>query len=257
MAGAITGAVRTTNIGAASCTLDGPPANIELRGAGLLSIGFRAVNAPAPGTESFTAPGPALLEPGTQAYAWLFWDNWCGTTGYTVDMHVTLPDGGGVLNLAIGDAYPRCNAPNTGSGVSAWRFALAQPPPPNQTVVTGQVTIAAPSTATPGQVLTFTVTLTNMGATAAPLDPCPTYSETLIVHGAALKPPAYQDYLLNCPVLGPSIAPGASVLLEMRYPIPSDVSPGPVELRWGMDPGSPFDDNSVVTRVPLTIVSGP
>ena len=257
MAGAITGVVRATNISAASCTLDGPPSNIEIRGAGPLSIQFRAVNAHAPGTESFTAPGPVLLASGTQAHAWLFWDNWCGATGYTVAMHVTLPDGGGVLNLAIGDVYPRCNAQNAGSSLSAWRFALPQPPPPNQTVVSGHVTIVAPSTATPGELLTFTVTLTNLGSTAAPLDPCPTYSETLVVNGAALKPPAYQTYVLNCAALGPSIAPGASVLLQMRYAIPSDVAPGPLELLWGMDPGGPFDGNSVVTRAPLMIMPGP
>ena len=66
MAGAITGAVRTTNISAAPCTLDGPPAHIELRGAGVLSIPFRAVNAPAafsdyPAVAKLAALGPGRL----------------------------------------------------------------------------------------------------------------------------------------------------------------------------------------------------
>lgn len=258
MAGAITGSVIVTNTATALCSLDGPPSSVGLRAAGtLLPVPFRAVDAPAPGTESVTAPGPVLLEPGAQAYAWLFWDNWCGPTSDTITLQVTLPDGGGVLRLSLGNSvYPRCNAPNAGSSLSVSRFALPQPPPPNQTVVTGHVTIAAPPTGTPGEVLTFAVTLTNLGATAAPLDPCPTYSETLVVNGAALKPPAYRDYVLNCAALGPSIAPGASVVLQMRYPIPSDVAPGQVELLWSVDPGGPFDNNSVVTRVPLTIVPG-
>ena len=253
----ITGVVRATNISAVSCTLDGPPSSIQISGARPLSSRFRAVNAPAPGTDSFTAPGPALLEPGGEADAWILWGNWCGATRDTVAIDVTLPDGGSVVRLAIGHVYPGCNDSKTESSLSAWRFALPQPPPPNQTVVSGHVTIVAPPTATPGEVLTFTVTLTNVGATAAPLDPCPAYSETLVVNGAALKPPAYQTYVLNCAALGPSIAPGASVLLQMRYAIPSDVAPGPVELLWGMDPGGPFDGNSVVTRVPLLIVSRP
>jgi len=257
MAGAITGVVRATNISATSCTLDGPPSRVEIRDAKSLPVRFSAVNAPAPGTASFTAPGPALLAPGAQGYAWLLWDNWCGATRNTVTMEVTLPGGGGVMTVAIGEVYPRCNAANVGSSLSAWRFALAQPPPPNQTVVSGHVTIAAPPIATPGQVLTFTVTLTNLGSAAAPLDPCPTYSETLVVNGAALKPPARRDYVLNCAALGPSIAPGESVHLQMQYQVPTSVAPGQVELLWGLDPGSPFDSNTVIGRVPLTIVSGP
>lgn len=258
MAGADQGIVEVTNVTTAPCVLDGPPSSVEVRAAGVrLPVSFRAVNAPAPGTESFTAPGPVLLEPDAQADAWLSWDNWCAATADGITLQVTLPNGGGVLRLTPGvTAYPRCNAPNASSGLSAWRFAPLQPPPPNPTVVTGQVTISAPPTATPREVLTFTVMLTNLGATAAPLDPCPAYSETLIVNGAALKPPAYRDYVLNCAAIGPSIAPGASVVLQMRYPVPSDVAPGPVELLWGMDPGGPFDSNSVVARVPLTIVSG-
>jgi len=259
MAGAIIGDVNVANVGAAPCTLAGPPSMITIRGSGgALSVPFRAVDAPAPGTEAFTAPGPVLLGPGAQAYAWLFWDNWCGSTKDATTLQVALPSGGGVLTLAPSSTvYPRCNAPNVGSSLSAWRFALAQPPPPNQTVVSGHVTIAAPPIATPGEMLTFIVTLTNLGSAAAPLDPCPTYSETLVVNGAALKPPAYRDYVLNCAALRPSIAPGESVHLQMQYQVPTSVAPGQVELLWSLDPGSPFDSNTVIGRVPLTIVSGP
>ncbi len=62
--------------------------------------------------------------------------------------------------------------------------------------------------------------------------------------------------MLNCAALDPSIAPGASVVLRIGVLIPHPVPLGPAELLWGMDPGGPSDANSVVARVPLTIVRG-
>ncbi len=76
------------------------------------------------------------------------------------------------------------------------------------------------------------------------------------MNSRALKPPDSRDYVLNCAAIGSAIAPGASITLQMRYPIPVDLPPGSVELLWGLDPGGPFDANSVVTRVPLMIESG-
>jgi hypothetical protein len=72
--------------------------------------------------------------------------------------------------------------------------------------------ISAPPTATPGETLAFTVALTNLGDRAAPLDPCPTCTEDLIVDGRGLKFPAVWDHrLLNCPMIGPETAPGESL----------------------------------------------
>jgi hypothetical protein len=118
------------------------------------------------------------------------------------------------------------------------------------------VTISAPATATIGQDVTFTVTLTNLGARPAVFDPCPTYSEDLIVAGGLrLKPPADRHYALNCPAMS-ALASGATIVLEMRYPIPDTVPPGPAELLWSMDPGGPFDTGAF-GRVPIDIVSAP
>jgi hypothetical protein len=68
-----------------------------------------------------------------------------------------------------------------------------------------------PSSVTAGGDLAFLVTLTNRGTVPAVLNPCPTYTEDLIVYGRALKPPAPHQFLLNCAAIGPALAPGASV----------------------------------------------
>ena len=116
------------------------------------------------------------------------------------------------------------------------------------------VVLSVPPTATAGGDLAFTATLTNLGTNPAVLSPCPTYTEDLIVAGAALKPPAPQQFLLNCAAIGPALAPGASVTLQMHYTVPAALPPGPVELVWGLDPGGPFDAGTAVQRASITVV---
>jgi hypothetical protein len=104
--------------------------------------------------------------------------------------------------------------------------------------------------------VTFTVALTNLGDKPAVFDPCPTYSEDLIVAGLRLKLPADHEYALNCSAIGSALAPGATVVLKMRYPIPNHIALGSAELVWSMDPGGPFDTGAF-GRVPIEIVSAP
>jgi hypothetical protein len=98
------------------------------------------------------------------------------------------------------------------------------------------------------------VTLANLGTQVAPLNPCPTYSENLVVGGQTLKLPTTQLLLLNCAAIGPALAPGASVTLEMHLSVPANVVPGPATLHWDMDPGGPLDTSSASPQVALTIV---
>ena len=82
-------------------------------------------------------------------------------------------------------------------------------------------------------------------------------AEGMSIRAAPRLTGASQDTILKLLVaLGPSIAPGASVVLRMRVLIPHPVPLGPDELLWGMDPGAPSDANSVVARASLTIVRG-
>ena len=262
--GQMAGGVIVTNTSSTACVVMGAPRQVALlAGTTTLRTTYVVEVGTGPGATATTAGQPVYLEPGGQATAFVTWSNWCGATRPTVTaVTVTLPDGGRPITAGatppgpgIG-GVPRCDVPTSGSTVTAGEFEPVPAQQPATEPVPASVSISAPASATAGQVLEFTVTVTNIGTTSASLDPCPTYTEDLIVGGRALKPPALRGYLLNCPLIGSQIAPGASVVLAMRYPVPSDVGTGPVELLWGMDPGGPFDAASASTTAPLMIEGG-
>ena len=137
---------------------------------------------------------------------------------------------------------------------TAYSFVPVAPQEPPYEPPMASVSLSVSLSATAGEDLAFFVTLTNRGVKPAVLTPCPTYTEDLIVDGRALKPPAPQQFLLNCAAIGHALAPGASVTLQMRYAVPPALPPGPVELIWGMDPGGPFDPGSAIQRASITVV---
>jgi len=259
--GQLVGGVAVTNTSSTACVITGPPRRLELlAGTTILKITYLPMAGTDPGAIVTTPAQPAYLKPGDQAGAFVAWGNWCGTTRPTVTaVLVTLPGGGqpitaGATSPGPGIAgYPRCDVPSNGSTVSACEFEAVPPEAVSAEPLAASVSLSAPPNANPGQFLDFTVTLTNLGTQPASLDPCPTYTEDLIANGRALKPPGAQDYLLNCLAIGPQIAAGASVVLAMRYAIPANIDPGPVELGWSMDPGGPFDSLSASARVTLMI----
>jgi hypothetical protein len=175
---------------------------------------------------------------------------------------VTLPAGGSPIvasPASPGPGFfgtPRCDQPTVASTFTAYAFVPVPPPTPAYEPQAASISLSVPQSATAGGDLAFTVTLTNRGAMPAVLSPCPTYTEDLIVDGSALKPPAPQQFLLNCAAIGNALAPGASITLEMHYAVPPALPPGPVGLVWGMDPDGPFDASTAVKRASLT-VAGP
>jgi len=151
---------------------------------------------------------------------------------------------------------PRCDQASSGSTFTAYAFVPVPPPTPVYEPQVASVSLSVPPTATTGGDLAFTVTLTNMGTVPAVLTPCPTYTEDFIVDARALKPPAPQQFLLNCAAIGPALAPGTSISLLMHYTVPAVLPPGPVEFVWGLDPGGPFDAGTAVHRASITM-TGP
>jgi uncharacterized repeat protein (TIGR01451 family) len=257
--GSMAGAIRVTNVSSSACVVDGPP-KVALIKAGTTTMptAYSASQVLPGGTGP---PGPGLLEPGDQGSWWLFWTNWCGRDLVPTTVAVTLPDGGGTVVAVAGSSTPgpgmggtpRCDAPGSPSPLTVTAFEYQPPEPALVEPQPVSTTITAPPTATIGQDVTFTVALTNLGDKPAVFDPCPTYSEDLIVAGLRLKPPADHEYALNCSAIENALAPGATIVLEMRYSIPSTVPPGPAELLWSMDPGGPFDTGAF-GRTPIDIV---
>ena len=260
--GQMIGWLNLKNTGAQPCVLHGAPRLVELRSgkATVKPIAYKGEPSDGSSDPSVVA-GPVLLEPGGSAGAFLWWSNWCGAaTPAVTSLVVTLPLGGAPVvagptspGPGIG-GVPRCDVPSAASTFTAYAFTPVAPEEPTASPQPASAAFSVPSSATAGADLVYYVTLTNLGTQAAPLDPCPTYSENLVVDGVALKLPTAAFLLLNCAVIGPALEPGAYVQLEMHLPIPADAAPGPAILHWDMDPGGPLDTSSASPQAALTIV---
>jgi hypothetical protein len=260
--GQMVGWLALTNVGQRPCVVNGSPRLIRMRSDTtiLAPVTYQAGQDAGPGSATGAA-GPVLLRPGEGADAFLWWTNWCSAMRPLVtSLLVTLPAGGSPVvasRASPGPGFfgtPRCDQPTAASTFTAYAFVPEPPQTPAYEPAAASVSLSVPSSATAGGDLAFFVTLTNRGTTPAVLTPCPTYTEDLIVGGRALKPPAPQQFLLNCAAIGNALAPGASVVLQMRYAVPPALTPGPVELVWGMDPGGPFDASTAIQRASLTLV---
>jgi hypothetical protein len=266
------GGIRVTDVGQHPCVLDGSPRLIQLRaGDAIVDTVTYVAGKDAGSGNSTDVAGPVLLAPGDQAWAFVLWTNWCSAMLPAVTaLLVTLPTGGSpiVAEWASPDpgsgawaspdpgfGAPRCDKPSSASTLTAGAFAPVPPPTPVYEPQAVSVVLSVPPTATTGGDLAFTVTLTNLGSAPAMLNPCPTYTEDLIVADRALKPPAPQQFLLNCAAIGNALGPGASATLQMHYAVPTSIPPVPVELVWGMDPGGPFDASTTLRRASISIVA--
>lgn len=260
--GQMIGFLTVTNVGTHPCVLEGSPRLVELRSGTSIVKPITYHGEPSDGSsDPSVIAGPVLLEPGGAAGAFLWWSNWCATTNPNVtSLIVTLLSGGALIDAGptspgpgIG-GVPRCDVPSAASTFTAYAFTPA-PEQPTSTPQPASVVLSVPSSATAGADLVYYVTLTNLGTQAAPLDPCPTYSENLVVGGVALKLPTAAFLLLNCAFIGPALEPGAFVQLEMHLPIPANAVPGPAILHWDMDPGGPIDTSLASPQAALTVVA--
>ena len=260
--GLMLGSLTVTNAGTHPCVLEGSPRRVELRSGKTTVEPITYRGDPTDGSsDPSVIAGPVLLEPGGAAGAFLQWSNWCGAaTPAVTSLIVTIPSGGAPIDAGptspgpgIG-GVPRCDVPSGASTFTAYAFTPVAPEQPSSAPQPASAVLSVPPSATAGADLVYDVTLTNLGTQAAPLDPCPTYSENLVVGGVALKLPTVAFLLLNCAAIGPALEPGAGVTLEMRLPIPANAAPGPAILHWDMDPGGPLDTSAASPQAALTIV---
>ncbi len=257
------GWLNVKNVRAHPCVIHGSPRLVELRSGKttVKPIAYHGESSDGSGNTSAVA-GPVLLEPGGAAGAYLWWSNWCGTTTPVVtSLVVTLPSGGTPMDArptspgpGMG-SVPRCDAPTAASTLTAYAFTPVAPEEPAPSPQPASAALSVPSSVAAGADLVYFVTLKNLGAQAAPLDPCPTYSEGLVVGGVALKLPGAAYLLLNCAVIGPALGSGSFVQLEMRLAIPANAVPGPAVLHWDLDPGGTLDTSSASPQANLTIVA--
>jgi hypothetical protein len=253
--GSMAGSVWATNTGPSVCALAGPPQRVELRAGGSLSsVAFTATSVA--DSEGAAPAPPVLLAPGGRAFAELVWTNWCGKLRPSVTaVRVTLPDGSGPVDAARMEpgfaGVPRCDVPNKSSTLTAYAF---QPEEPATRAAQApvRVTIAAPATAQAGADLGYTVTITNPGSTQAALDPCPAYDESIVAGGVGLKG-SDRRLVINCVGLSGPIAPGASVTLAIRIPVPSDAPAGPAELHWSLEADGPLAQDPATALAAITI----
>jgi hypothetical protein len=187
------------------------------------------------------------LAPGKSAGFELFWSNWCGPGATPTGASGALPDTlmlqlPSHTTIAVPVAHaPRCDAPQYPSVVSIGPFAPAVRHLPESSrlplrarIVGRRAVKVKPGVSAflvhRGQLLTYTVALTNTGNTAFHFahSSCPTYIEEIATTHA-------QVYVLNCrPV--PSIAPHETVLFEMRIVIADDTRAGINSLTWELAP---------------------
>ncbi len=261
--GQMLGWLAVTNVGRHPCVLEGSPRLVELRSANTIVEPITYQGEPSDGSsDPSVIAGPVLLKPGGAAGALLWWSNWCGTTTLEVtSLVVTLPSGGGPIEAGpatpgtVMSGLPRCDVPSAASTFTAYAFTPVAPEEPASAPQPASAALSVPSSAPAGADLVYYVTLTNLGTQAASLNPCPTYSENLVVGGVALKLPTVQRLLLNCAAIGPALASGASVVLEMHLPVPANLAPGPATLNWAMDPGGPLNTSPATSEVALTVVA--
>lgn len=246
--GALTGGVVLTNAGP-PCSLLGRPA-VRLVGGPVARVRLKqtAFDPGAPPLDVLPAFSVRALPTGSAAYATLWWSNWCapGNPGAgnlsppPTALEVALPAGGSVRFPVRG--APRCDAPEYPSTVAVGAFTPLVPQPKQTTRLPFALAVDAPSTARPGTVLRYRVTLRNTRRRAFRFGACPTYFEEL---GAA-----HELHVLDC---GPArtIAPDASVTFAMELRLPPTLRTGPDGIFWELGPGT-YLPPSASARVVVT-----
>jgi hypothetical protein len=145
-------------------------------------------------------------------------------------LRIGLPGGGGVDAAAHGF--------DTVCGVSVSQFGVpadAEPAiDPPLSPLTAQ--ISAPPTVVAGQILMYTVTLTNPRSTDVSLSPCPAYDEFVGSGSNNTWIATVLYYYLNCDA-SPTIPAGASVTYAMRLSLPANQPEGMAKFGWDVQGG--------------------
>ena len=127
---------------------------------------------------------------------------------------------------------------DTACGVWASLFGVPADvvPPVDVPLSPISATIEAPATATPGQDLVYTVTLSNPTTASVSLEPCPVYDE-FVGSGEQTWVATILHYHLNCDTTT-AIPAGGSVIFEMHLALPADQPVGMAKFGWDVQGGA-------------------
>jgi hypothetical protein len=216
------------NTSDSACVLKGEPTIGGLRADGTL--------VPLPITEGgyFGDPGPtANIAPRAVAALNISGADACpaaesGKHRVYPKLRIGLPNGGSIDTAAHGF--------DTVCGVSVSQFGVpadAEPAvDPPLSPLTAQ--ISAPPTAVAGQILAYTITLTNATSADVPLSPCPAYDEFV---GSSSTTDDWVatvlHYYLDCDATT-TIPAGGSVTFAMRLALPADQPAGIAKFGWNV-----------------------
>ena len=180
---------------------------------------------------------PATIDPGDQALLGIVTANGCnGGANPTTYRNLTIEVLGRTYPLGALTLHTTCKL-----AVSDWLFDPNATPPPAPPYASLVPTLELPATARVGDVLAFTVRLTNPTGAAVSLAPCPAYRMAAYKSGGM--------YWLNCPAA--TIAAHASLVFAMRIQLADYTPPGTIHLQWQLlDPaGASLAANAVLTVV--------
>jgi Protein of unknown function (DUF4232) len=223
-----------TNAGSTACYVEGVPQVTVEQAGQQLSLTLQ----PAP---EEVPTGPVTLEPGFQAIVEAGFDSLC-TPDFAKPTTVAIQVPSGVLRgrVKVADYTIECDPGDAATkAITVYPF-LPYPPQilPEPTLTQVEVSaVELPGYAVAGRPMDYAIVLTNTGETAASLDPCPGYTQSILgmpdheVDGATI-------YLLNCAAIGPVIAPHQSVHLAMVYRVPAATPAGAQTFFWESYSGS-------------------
>jgi hypothetical protein len=145
-------------------------------------------------------------------------------------LRIGLP-GGGAVDTAAQDFDTAC-------GVSVSQFGVPADAEPAVDLPLSPLTaqISAPPTAVAGQILMYTVTLTNSRSTDVSLSPCPAYDEFVGSGSNNTWVGTVLHYYLNCDASS-TFAAGTSVSYAMRLTLPANQPEGMAKFGWDFQGG--------------------
>lgn len=215
-----------TNVGTRSCLLRGYPTI-----SGVDARGMRVRLRPRREGVTFFQLVAANVPPAAHTFLGLATSDGCegGTRKAIVYRKLDISIGNGETVRAAADARVEevCGLFVSSFGLPA-RYTPLKPAP--GTPATLSASVQLPKAIHPGKLLRYTVTLSNLTATAIALDPCPGYNEGIYAAGLVVR----RWLALNCDIVH-TVAPHSKVQYAMELAIPATTPLGVAKFGWRLD----------------------